>query len=98
MLRGTRATRLKLVPDGIEIETEPAASKVQAHAAVVIADGGFQANPDMVREHISPAPDKLLQRHGGTAIGDGFAWRRRSAPRRPPRWATSTAICTAARR
>src|SRR4029079_14472795 len=39
---------------------------------VVIADGGFQANKDMVRRHIYPAPDKLVQRHGGTATGDGL--------------------------
>ena len=47
------------------------AQKFQARS-VVIADGGFQANTEMVREHISPAPDRLLQRHGGTAMGDGY--------------------------
>ena len=70
MLRGTRVTGLKLVPDGIEIET--AGGKKFKARSVVIADGGFQANAEMVREHISPAPDRLLQRHGGTAIGDGY--------------------------
>lgn len=70
MLRGTRATGLKRVADGIEIETA-AGEKIMARA-VVIADGGFQANTEMVRKHISPAPEKLLQRHGGTAMGDGY--------------------------
>ena len=36
----------------------------------MIADGGFQANLDMVRGFaISPAPEKLLARNGGTAMG-----------------------------
>jgi fumarate reductase flavoprotein subunit len=70
MLRGTRVTGLKPVASGIEIETA-GGEKFKARA-VVIADGGFQANTEMVREHISPAPEKVLQRHGGTAMGDGF--------------------------
>jgi fumarate reductase flavoprotein subunit len=70
MLRGTRVTGLKLVPGGIEIET--AGGKKFKARSVVVADGGFQANAEMVREHISPAPDRLLQRHGGTATGDGY--------------------------
>ena len=41
--------------------------------AVVIADGGFQANLDMLRANgVSPAPEKLLARNGGTAVGDGL--------------------------
>ncbi|MBV9237214.1 MAG: FAD-binding protein [Xanthobacteraceae bacterium] len=40
--------------------------------AVVIADGGFQANPDLVRQHISKSPEKLLQRNAGTGRGDGL--------------------------
>jgi fumarate reductase flavoprotein subunit len=41
--------------------------------SVVIADGGFQANLDMLRQSgVSPAPEKLLARNGGTAVGDGL--------------------------
>jgi fumarate reductase flavoprotein subunit len=69
MLRGTRADAMKLVPGGFELGTET--GKFRA-TAVVIADGGFQANLDMVREHITPAAERLLQRHGGTAMGDGL--------------------------
>jgi fumarate reductase flavoprotein subunit len=69
ILRGTRAQALKRAPGGVEIETET--EKFRA-TAVVIADGGFQANLDMVREHITPAADRLLQRNGGTATGDGL--------------------------
>jgi fumarate reductase flavoprotein subunit len=40
--------------------------------AVVIADGGFQANPELVRRYISPAPEQVLQRNAGTGRGDGL--------------------------
>lgn len=70
MLRGTRVTGLKLAGSSLEIETA-GGEKFKARA-VVIADGGFQANAEMVRELISSAPDRLLQRHGGTAMGDGY--------------------------
>jgi fumarate reductase flavoprotein subunit len=69
ILRGTRARAMKPVSGGIELETET--EKFRA-GAVVIADGGFQANLDMVREHITPAADRLLQRNGGSAMGDGL--------------------------
>jgi fumarate reductase flavoprotein subunit len=73
ILRGTRARALKLGPSGLEVEVEQAVGSAKLRAAsVIIADGGFQANLDMVREHITPAADKLLQRNGGTAIGDGL--------------------------
>lgn len=40
--------------------------------AVVIADGGYQANLDLMRQYVSPAPEKLLQRNAQTAKGDGL--------------------------
>ncbi len=71
ILRGHRVTSLKLIPSGIEVGTE--SSGTLRAKAVVIADGGFQANLDMVRDFgISPAPEKLLPRNGGTAMGDGI--------------------------
>ena len=74
ILRGTRAQALKLVPGGIEIEVEQTdGAKRFSAPCVVIADGGFQANLDMLRmSGISPAPEKLLARNGGTAVGDGL--------------------------
>jgi fumarate reductase flavoprotein subunit len=71
ILRGTRARGLRLTPTGIEVDTD-GSGKLTA-ASVIIADGGFQANLDMVRAFgISPAPEKLLPRNGGTAVGDGI--------------------------
>lgn len=40
--------------------------------AVVIADGGFQANPDLVRRFISDHPEKLLQRNAQSGQGAGL--------------------------
>jgi fumarate reductase flavoprotein subunit len=40
--------------------------------AVVIADGGFQANLERLRERISPAPERLVQRNARTGVGDGL--------------------------
>ena len=74
ILRGTRARALTLVAGGIEIEVEQADGVKKLSApAVVIADGGFQANLEMLRQSgVSPAPEKLLARNGGTAVGDGL--------------------------
>jgi fumarate reductase flavoprotein subunit len=60
-------------PANIEVETDEAEGAAKFNApSVVIADGGFQANLDMIRAHISSAPEKLLARNGGTATGDGL--------------------------
>jgi fumarate reductase flavoprotein subunit len=70
ILRGHRATALKVGDAGLIVDTgeEPFSA-----ASVLVADGGFQANLDMVRGFgISPAPEKLLARNGGTAVGDGL--------------------------
>jgi fumarate reductase flavoprotein subunit len=71
ILRGMRACALKLVAGGIDVATEEGAVTLNARA-VVIADGGFPADFDLIRAHISAAPEKLLARHGGTASGDGL--------------------------
>lgn len=40
--------------------------------AVVICDGGFQADPAMLGQHISAQPDRLLMRNAGTGRGQGI--------------------------
>jgi len=40
--------------------------------AVVIADGGFQANPDMVRGTVTPDPARIRLRATPSATGDGI--------------------------
>ncbi|MDD9915907.1 MAG: FAD-dependent oxidoreductase, partial [Rhodospirillaceae bacterium] len=58
VLEGGRVTGV-VVESGGTMETIPA-------AAVVISDGGFQANMDLMRRYVSPAPEKLLQRGAAT--------------------------------
>lgn len=43
-----------------------------AAAAIVIADGGFPANPAMVARYITPRPERVLCRAGAGARGDGI--------------------------
>lgn len=43
-----------------------------AARAVVLADGGFQANLDLVKRFISPHPERLLQRNAKTGRGDAL--------------------------
>jgi len=40
--------------------------------AVVIADGGFQGDAELVRQFITPHPERLKQRGAGTGRGDGL--------------------------
>lgn len=74
ILRGTRARALDVsAPGRVAVEAERAGASARFDAAaVVIADGGFPANVELVREHITPAADKLLQRNARTATGDGL--------------------------
>lgn len=72
--RGTRAVRL-LVDDGrcVGVATERGGQECRIEGrAVVLADGGFQGSPDMLRQAISPRPDLLVQRGAGTGRGDGI--------------------------
>lgn len=43
-----------------------------AATAVVLADGGFQGDLEMMRHYISPRPERLRQRGAGTGCGDGI--------------------------
>lgn len=56
---------------GVVVERNGATETIAADA-VVIADGGFQANMDLMRRYVSPAPEKLLQRGAATGRGDGL--------------------------
>ena len=44
----------------------------EARGVVLLADGGFQSDLDLVRQHISPAPERLLQRNVGSGRGTGL--------------------------
>ncbi len=40
--------------------------------AVVLADGGFQGDAELFRQHIGPCPERVVQRGAGTGTGDGL--------------------------
>jgi fumarate reductase flavoprotein subunit len=57
----------------VGIETRGTLGSMQLLAdAVVLADGGFQGNLNLVRQTICAAPEKLKQRGAATGIGDGM--------------------------
>lgn len=72
--RGVRALSL-IVEEGrvcgVIAQTAEGDARLTARA-VVIADGGFQGNADLVRQYICAHPEKLKQRGAGTGRGDGL--------------------------
>ena len=57
---------------GVEAEVAGARCTFRARA-VVIADGGFQADLERVGRHITTHPERLKQRGAATGTGDGIA-------------------------
>ncbi len=74
ILRGHRASRL-ITNDGtitgVAGNTHGQAFEVTAEA-VVIADGGFQSNRELIQKHSFSKPDEVFQRNAGTGMGDGL--------------------------
>jgi fumarate reductase flavoprotein subunit len=70
-----RATRL-IVEDGacVGVVAETAGTVREFRAtAVILADGGYQANIDLLGQHVAQHPDKILQRNAGSGTGDGLS-------------------------
>ena len=64
-----------IVDDGrvVGITAERAGKTIEFRApAVVICDGGFQGDPDLVRKYIAPKPGALFTRGAGNGCGDGL--------------------------
>ena len=74
MFRGTAAHALMERHGtcvGVEATDAQGTHQFNARAAV-LADGGFQGNLELVRQHICSVPDKLKQRGASTGVGDGL--------------------------
>ncbi len=74
VMLGARATRLRMDQGrciGVVAERAGQSTAIDA-ANVLLADGGFQGNPDLVRRFISPRPDALAQRNAGSGAGDAL--------------------------
>jgi fumarate reductase flavoprotein subunit len=74
MLLGTRATALHMHGGRCTgLSARRGDDEIDLTAdAIVIADGGFPGDPELFRRHIGPRPERVLQRHAGSAIGDGL--------------------------
>ncbi len=73
LLRLAAASLMEKEGQCIGIETGEGASKQQFHAqAVVLADGGYQGNAALVREHMGIDFAKVKTRGAGTGVGDGL--------------------------
>jgi len=72
--RNARATSL-IVENGrcvgVNVEENGGAREYRARA-VVLADGGYQANLDLLRKHVTPAPERVKQRCAPSETGDGL--------------------------
>jgi fumarate reductase flavoprotein subunit len=71
--RGTQVTELVVengACTGVIARQNGGSVRIDA-GAVVIADGGFAANPQMVAQYITPRADRVLARVGPGANGDG---------------------------
>ena len=74
MLTGTEAVSLA-IENGACVGVEVAGPSGREHLecrAVVVADGGFQANRELLGRHITRHPERIRQRNVETAIGDGL--------------------------
>ena len=74
VLRGAEARGLVIEGGacrGVEIRDANGDATVEA-GAVVIADGGFQADRERLARHISKSPERIRQRNTETGRGDGL--------------------------
>jgi len=73
--RGARVTHLTMSSGrctGVEVERAPGDTMHYLAGDVLLADGGFQGNPELIAKYISSAPEKLKQRCTLTGTGDGL--------------------------
>lgn len=70
---GTKATNIALAERRATVSANRMGTATEYQArAVIIADGGFQANDELFRKYIGPRPDLVCQRNARTGRGDGL--------------------------
>lgn len=74
LCRGATVTTLTPLSDGTyRVGYRSALSEHDLKArAVIVADGGFHADPDKLAAFVAPEPSRVLQRNAGTAVGLGL--------------------------
>jgi fumarate reductase flavoprotein subunit len=71
----TRAKRLVMDNRrcvGVDVVGRDGGLQTIMASSVLLADGGFQGNPNLVKRYISPNPAALCTRGAGTGLGDGM--------------------------
>lgn len=74
LLRGHEAKSLRMEDNrcvGVAVDTPQGMAEFSAKA-VVLADGGFQSNKDLISQYITQQPDRVIQRNAGSGIGAGL--------------------------
>lgn len=69
--RARRILRHSDVISGLAVETPDGPAEIGGHV-VVLADGGFQGDPDLVATHVARHVDEVTSRGAGTGNGDGL--------------------------
>ena len=75
LLRGVRVRSLTMAGErctGVVGEQDGQPVQFDAEVAVLIADGGFQADRELLGRHVTREPARLLQRNAQTGAGDGL--------------------------
>ncbi len=78
LMLDTEGTRLAMREGrccGLEVRSGNTSIMLEAQA-VVLADGGFQANLELMQQNIAPKPAQLIQRGAGTGNGAGLTMAR----------------------
>jgi fumarate reductase flavoprotein subunit len=100
LMLGTEGTRLVMREGrccGLEVRSGNTSITLEAQA-VVLADGGFQANLELVEQNIAPKPAQLIQRGAGNGNGAGANVARRLGARGRPVRANGADECGRRRR
>jgi fumarate reductase flavoprotein subunit len=77
--RNSRARELVMEGDscrGVTVDHESESQTIHA-VAVILADGGFQGNQDLLREFVTPNPENLKLRGPSAGQGDGIRMARK---------------------
>jgi len=82
-LRGRTVTDLIIEADSVRgvVVDGPAGREEYRAGATVLADGGFEGNPDMIRRFITPHPEQLKLRGTESGHGDGMRLAERAGGR-----------------
>ncbi|MCK9510565.1 MAG: FAD-dependent oxidoreductase [Pigmentiphaga sp.] len=71
------ATARRLIPagsrvSGVEVGLASGTTTIVSGQRILLADGGYQADPELLERYVTPAPARLQQRNAGSGNGAGL--------------------------